>query len=479
MWLDTSRRLLTYFGTVVFVDPLTLQVRHGPVGSSPRNVALRMEGADGQLFYAPEGIGGAPIALFKDGAAATASGAHTALSGTGQALRIDFLPDGAVGLSSGKRYVAAEQDGRITLSRNERRDWETFLPLSESAFELVEWLSVRSWVTQGKRQLITPEQVRVGAEFRLMLGELSLDLRAYVRAGDALLAAPGFQDAPSISVLHQGWRAERLFLYKPLIYFGVFGDDAIFQCLEIALASLDRFAAWPGAVLILTDRAPDSIARLIPERFRPRLHIHLCNPGDVLGFTLARYAIGSIPFAHHHQPLLYSDADVVFDGDLTPLMTDILLADGACFLPERPMFDYDFYGEPLFWADDGFQPSYDRGLSSGAIGIPNLAKVADSFRLILQIADAYPDTVANRDLFCCYDQPFANYVFHKLGGFDATVLPRHGSLHHSSYADVKDRKGFVHFCGGVGLSAPKLVRMAQYYDDLSRMESARMEAETV
>jgi hypothetical protein len=52
------------------------------------------------------------------------------------------------------------------------------------------------------------------------------------------------------------------------------------------------------------------------------------------------------------------------------------------------------------------------------------------------------------------------------------VLPRYGSLHHSSYADVKDRKGFVHFCGGVGASAPKLVRMAQYFDDLSRLEKA-------
>ena len=82
---------------------------------------------------------------------ATARGAHTALSGSGQVLRIDFLPDGAVGLSSGKLHVAAEQDGRITLSRNERRDWETFLPLSESAFEMVDWLSVHSWVTQAKR----------------------------------------------------------------------------------------------------------------------------------------------------------------------------------------------------------------------------------------------------------------------------------------------------------------------------------------
>jgi hypothetical protein len=346
------------------------------------------------------------------------------------------------------------------------------LPLSLGAFELIKHFAADAWVAQSKRRLITPQEVRFTRDFRLLMGELNLDLRTYARRGVEPVP-PGFPDAAFVSVLHQGWRAERLFPYRPLIYFGAFGDESIFQCLEIALASLDRFAEWPGSILILTDRAPDALAPLIPERFRPRLHIHRSNPGDVLGFTLARYAVGSVAIAHTHQPLLYVDADVVFDGDLTALTIDVLLSGRACFLPEREMFDYDFYGEPLFRADDGFRPSYKRGLSSGAIGLPSLAQVADSFRLILEIADAYPETAANRDLFCCYDQPFANYVFHKLGGFDATVLPRHASLHHSSYADVKDRKGFVHFCGGVGVSAPKLVRMAQYFDDLSRLQSER------
>ena len=210
-----------------------------------------------------------------------------------------------------------------------------------------------------------------------------MDLRAYARTGERLVP-PGFKDAAFVSLLHQGWKAERLFRYRPLIYFAAFGDDSIFQCLETALASLDRFAQWPGSVLILTDRAPDALAPLIPERLRPRIHVHRSNPGDVLGFTLARYAVGAAPVAHTHQPLLYVDADVVFDGDLTGLMIDVLLSGCACFLPERTMFDYDFYGEPLFRADGGFLPSYDRGLSSGAIGIPTLAQVSDAFRLILE-----------------------------------------------------------------------------------------------
>jgi hypothetical protein len=234
--------------------------------------------------------------------------------------------------------------------------------------------------------------------------------------------------------------------------------------------------AGEGRVVVLTDRRQEELAPLIPAPLRSRIQLHRCNPGHVLGFTLARYALQDLPLVHTYQPMLYVDTDVVFDGDLSNLMIDILLSDAACFLPEREMFDYDFYGEPLFHADGSFAPEHTRGLSSGVIGVPNLDRVAEQFDLTIETAQAYVASVGNKDVFCCYDQPFANYVFKKLGGFDEAVLPRHAILHHSSYADPAERRGVVHFCAGVGLSASKLIRMVQYYDALAADEQAAVMA---
>ncbi len=397
-------------------------------------------------------------------------------SGEGQEFTVEACPDGVVALRSGHLYVAAEPDGRITLSRVQAREWEAFLPLRNDVLTEIREVATKDWVAQTRRRTISADTVRFAPDFRMVVGDMLVDLRSYA-VGNPLKRKRA--EAGSLDLLYGGWRVERMHRYQPLIYFTAFGDDGIFECLEIALASLARFARWSGSVLILTDRTSEEMAPLIPSALRAQTHLHRCNPVDVLGFTLARYTVDEIPFAKAHQPLLYVDTDVVFDRPLDDLMMDILLSDNISFLPEREMFDYDFYGEPLFHADDRFRPAYTRGLSSGAIGIPSLERAADSFRTIVAVADAYAAAQGRRDVFNCYDQPFANYIFHKLGGFDPAILDRHASLHHSSYADVKDRKGFVHFCGGVGVSAPKLVRMAQYFDDLAQLERVPEAAEAL
>lgn len=471
-----ARRLVTSFGTVAYVDPATLELRHGPIASSPANLELRGADAHGQLVYAPDPVRSHPVTLFSETASATIMDPRGGLSGAGQCLCIDTFPDQTIALSVGGLFTTAEPDGRIALSRIERRLWETFLPLDPGLLAKLCWVAANSWVIQTARRIITPDDVRFAPHFRLLLGDLSVDMRAYGRPGATIDTGA---EPSCISVLHDGWKIERLLRYQPLIYFAAFGEQGIFDCLEIALASLARFADWAGRVVILTDRAPEELAPLIPDPLRSRVHLLRCNPVDVLGFTLARYALQDVPLVRSHQPLLYVDTDVVFDGNLSSLMIDILLSGAACFLPEREMFDYDFYGEPLFQADGSFAPEQTRGLSSGAIGIPTLDQVADQFDLIVKTAQAYVASVGNRDVFCCYDQPFANYVFQKLGGFDTAVLPRHAILHHSSYANPAERRGFVHFCGGVGMSAPKLIRMAQYYDDLAAHEPAAVTAEAV
>ena len=123
-----STRLLTSFGTVVYVDPGTGELRHGPVATSPGN-ALFVADPDapdgpreGWLVY-ETGETREPIAC---AAERSMPASHPAEGPT--RLTLVQLERGLVGLRADERYLCAEAAGRITLSRDHCSAWEAFLP---------------------------------------------------------------------------------------------------------------------------------------------------------------------------------------------------------------------------------------------------------------------------------------------------------------------------------------------------------------
>jgi hypothetical protein len=130
-------RLFTIHRTVVYVDPASGQLRHGAVGNSPLNAGFDSEdGAVGGIVF-DAGDLRQPIVCGLDGCwrleTAPADGA------AGTVLHVVTQDWGWAGLSAEGKYLCAEPDGRITLSRPWCDAWERFeiaeLPRSREVFD--------------------------------------------------------------------------------------------------------------------------------------------------------------------------------------------------------------------------------------------------------------------------------------------------------------------------------------------------------
>ncbi len=104
-----AARLYTIFGSVLFVDEPTGELRHGPIDSSPANLALVAGPQVGRPLAA--------LVHVRDGVA----------NAIGAPVEVVCLGRGLIGLLCGDRYLTAEPDGRVTASRPWCSTWECFL----------------------------------------------------------------------------------------------------------------------------------------------------------------------------------------------------------------------------------------------------------------------------------------------------------------------------------------------------------------
>lgn len=109
-------RIFTSWGTVIYSDPATRLLRHGPVATSPENVFL--------LPREGRGEGARTFSL------TYVDGSHKNALCDSAPIHIVKLERGIVGLRSGKAFLSAESDGSVTLTKSWCSTWEFFL-LSE------------------------------------------------------------------------------------------------------------------------------------------------------------------------------------------------------------------------------------------------------------------------------------------------------------------------------------------------------------
>jgi hypothetical protein len=144
--------VFTGHGTVLFVDPDTLELRHGRLRDSPRNVVVQAHGRHVQLMHLRDGML-RPIFCLPEGS--TLSPAGQSLPPEPQFLEPAAVHDGRVSLRHAGLYVCAELDGRVTLSRPTVRAWEMFAAVSETDFNVISALTGGDWScgAQGRKAI--------------------------------------------------------------------------------------------------------------------------------------------------------------------------------------------------------------------------------------------------------------------------------------------------------------------------------------
>lgn len=118
-------RLFTSWGTVLYVDVASGELRHGPIDRSPQNARFAANGADGQIMHEMAGSC-RPIVFPGDRSRTIDPGATGDRTPTPTIFESVPLREQWIGLKADGLFLCAEPDGRITLSRQACGAWERF-----------------------------------------------------------------------------------------------------------------------------------------------------------------------------------------------------------------------------------------------------------------------------------------------------------------------------------------------------------------
>ncbi len=443
------RYLLTRHGTLLHFDVGRKQFRHDRLGVAERNVVFCPAGA------APDGPGELFI-LDRDGKKLFGRPATAAA-----------LPDGRVALGYDGLALVGAEAGQILTEPHVGGPRDGFWLVTPDELDGLAFVAGNRWVSDRvSQEPVQPHDVGIGGG-SLRIGEAAYPIAALLGPGGPLARVI---ERKAFSVSYQLWKLERFRLYQPLAYFAAFGAAPIFACLEIAIQSLFEFGGWDGDVIVITDCAHADLPHRFAEPIRSRVRTRTMQCRDVLDYTLARYRLATAEGLDRYQPVLYLDTDIVCDAPVAPILARLLRSEAVQFPAEHPLaVNGHWYGASLL-LEDGYRPlPGERGLSTGLIGFSDFAQVREAFGRIVASCEAFARSKDDRNRFDTYDQPFANYVLRKLGGFGTDVLTGAYAIHeHGRPPGAIERRGFAHFAGVVGNAAPKLRRMQDYVAALRR-----------
>ncbi len=319
-------------------------------------------------------------------------------------------------------------------------------------------LSVR-WLTDAARQ---PEPAVMVPGFTLRTGNLDVDLRWNLPLD--------LSEWPHrLTVLHEAWRIARIYRYRPLVFYAAFGDADIMRQFGLSLTSLMTTGGYDGAIVVMTDKTPAEIRTFIPPDMRATLVVLPTAARDRIAYMAARLTIGRWQDARDFQPLLYTDADIVFDRSVTRMLCAIARSDriSAAVEPREYLGTSDAVGSGLILADGG-APGMTLGFNSGTLGIPNLRLVGSTLALMGRVLSNRL-TMCGRDSLPYVDQPAANYVGYRLDAVDTRLLSEYVRLC-AHNPDPADRRGLSHFCWVPG-SGAKFAAMRDYVQRMAEHDA--------
>ena len=363
-------------------------------------------------------------------------------------------------IRDGKRLAASPDSDGFLLADGDIWPLSRFLPLSAADLTVLRGLLQEQWLLGSAGAAMRPEAATIQPGFTVQIGSMPLDLRWNLPFD--LTAWPN-----RLTVSSDVWKVDRLFRYRPLVYFAAFGGALVMRQFALAVTSLVTVGAYTGEIVVITDKTQAEIAALFPAGLPPRLAILPTQAVDRVGYVAARYAIADWAEAWHFQPLLYVDADVLFDRPVAPMLSEVAQSDRIC-APAEPwdLTDSEFVGSHLLADDRCLPPPDKKGFNSGTLGIPNMQAHGGTMALIGRTLRNRLAVVGRRS-GQFIDQPIANYVSHRLALFDTALMSRYVRLS-TKQADPETRTGLVHFCW-VPDAGERVATMERYLERLRPM----------
>jgi hypothetical protein len=444
--------IVTSFGTVVTFDNATGILGHHDAKKIPghHSVAIFIESevsptGERSLFPAVKFLGFPPgVDIYSDMNVARPIGALRLIDGS----------DGYINLAESDKFLCAEPNGKVHNRRERAAAWETFLLIDEAYFWRIIFVASNSWVDSRRKTLVLSDNIRLKRKFILEVGTSEYSLQEVVAdlaQSAAMIPSSGEGPFTEFSLHREGWKLEHYTLFKPLIYLAVYGSEVEEQ-LRVCLDSLVCRGHYRGTVLIIhNSTSVDAIIREHP--LRHDIVSWIVEATDRLDYGNLRFFLPKWRHATEFQPILYVDADVIFDLPVQPILLGIASLDRIAFQvePFSKLSESRLVGADLFNADGGVPAEPKNGFNSGVMGIPDLPRFSSILADIACSVESYSKVAGDRGIPYCFNQPHANYVcsiYNKLDGEFLTSRVRYVDGHSNISHEVP--LGLTHVWGPRG-----------------------------
>jgi len=389
--------------------------------------------------------------------------------------RVETFDGGTVALRVREQYVSADSDGRVRNDRDWCREWERYLPLTMDTVDTLLLLQRYSWLSHSDRRVLSLADETIDLRNGFSFGPAQVTFAA---SRSCFVVEVDRNDAAvptRIHIVNRAGTTHTFSLFRPLIYYCVFGHDSFYECLNVSLTSLTRLGCFTGALGVACDRPKQSLLKYIPNAFRDRLIVSEASR-DRGWFN--QYFLDHELY-DTYQPILYCDVDVIFDANITDALIDIVLRRRVCCatehlgnpqLVDHPVHLWDdgagnYFGRLLYATDPNFYDARVALGNAGVVGFNNTALVRAVNDLVRMIASRQdPERLRTYT-----DQAILNYVLHKTDLGDFEILNRYCRLTRTvDEVPPAKRRGIVHFhlASGNIDAFEKTFAMRSYLDGL-------------
>lgn len=390
----------------------------------------------------------------------------------GVSRQIAVFPDvGLVALTydgTQRHWQVFRADGRLLVVDADGQAWRfstdadaakaagsSFLLLTAAQIGRIRHVLDSAWVAQRDRSLYQGDAIRLSKGFILRIGRFCIDLR--------------FQDLAKLEHYTiigavDGWKYEKFYLYRPLIYITAYSDRRVLEQLRLCIASLLTIGRFRGRIVVMTDVGRDKVLRLCEPKDPDQIVVLPLSPVDFVGYVCTKYLVYDSELFHGHQPVMYLDPDIICDRPADEMLVPL----ATCEKISAPLEDFHFLRDhPAVGATllqlDGVEPIFSAGFNGGTIVFPNVANAAvrECFDLIRRTI-ASVGAIHGRSFNAWADQECANYICFKTGMIETSFLtPR---VQHHTVDRNRGRNGLVHFWAHTG--SRKVVLMRTYFYEL-------------
>lgn len=439
--------LISHFGTVLSIrDKQVVQERLDQVGSIASLAVLRSDRSG--LYLSAHGE---PLYRLDTWTGTVGRGVVDSY------FRIENDQDAnIVALLSPRGYVRALADGSVDYTQQTVHDWERFHMVSEPEIAALLGIAGVGIVAGGVPHFF---DASASSGRTLQFGSIRLSISEYLRNRSS------FEESNEVMVFDD-WSPSIHKIYNPVVLYLIFGTGYLLEQLACSLRSLSSFGRYRGTVMIATNNDPDLMRNLCAENGFDDVRILPVEAMDRLDFVGTRISLLADGILDHYTPILYVDADIVFDQDINPLLQQAVSLDriSAQFEEHNWLQLSPETGSSLY-QQKPFPIEGTKGFCAGIMLVPSGRPFRKYFEAALHCLVTY--TRQNgRDSIPFYDQSVLNYVLHKLGivsPFPLTDRTRTWPLR-----DGEEPRGFVHFWDG---REERHRRMRDYISELGQAQA--------